>query len=228
MLTDAQSFPLPVPSLGYRVSGKEVEVPAPSAGWLLQSPVNPKPCGTFSWPTSKSPLSPFSMAAKSLLLPKPRGKRKHSKTTWSFSPLQNHMDLYLSTCFRASWFSHLLQSRMVYSFLPQNLVFLPLSLQNRMVLSLLHQSCLILSLLLQNLVVLSFSSSEPRGPLSIYFRTTWPSSFPLRTSWFSPSMAARPRFKSQCPSSFAAPFPTPPSQLHLPASPYSSSFTGLP
>ena len=85
-----------------------------------------------------------------------------------------------------------------------------LSLQNRMVLSSRHQSCLILSLLLQNLVVLSFPSSEPRGPLSIYFRTTWPSSFPLRTSWFSPSMAAVPRFKSQHPSSFAAPFPTPP------------------
>ena len=27
--------------------------------WLPQSPVNPKPCGTFSWPTSKSFL-PFS------------------------------------------------------------------------------------------------------------------------------------------------------------------------
>ena len=45
------------------------------------------------------------MTAKSLLLPKPRGKKKHSKTSWSsllsfrtawsFSPLQNHMDLYL-------------------------------------------------------------------------------------------------------------------------------------
>ena len=84
MPTDAQSFPLPLPSLGYRVSGKEVEVPAPSAGWLLQSPVNPKPCGTFSWPTSKSPFSPFFLA-KSLLLPKPRGKKKHSKTSWSSS-----------------------------------------------------------------------------------------------------------------------------------------------
>ena len=40
--------------------------------------------------------------------------------------LQNHRDLYLSTCFRTSWFSHLLQSRMVSSFLPQNLVVLPL------------------------------------------------------------------------------------------------------
>ena len=98
-----------------------------------------------------------------------------------------------------------------------------------MVLSSLHQSCLILSLLLQNLVVLSFPSSEPRGPLCIYFRTTWPSSFPLRTSWFllhfraawstlfspktlwsSPSVAAGPRFKFPHPSSFAAPFPTPP------------------
>ena len=66
-----------------------------------------------------------------------------------FTLLQNHMDLYLSTCFRASWFSHLLQSRVVYSFLPQNLVVLL-------------------------------------------------------------SMAAGPRFKSQCPSSFAAPFLTPP------------------
>ena len=65
------------------------------------------------------------MAAKSLLLPKLRGKKKHSKTTWfsllsfrtawSFSPLQNHMDLYLSTCFRVSWFSHLLQRRKVSS-----------------------------------------------------------------------------------------------------------------
>ena len=35
-----------------------------------------------------------------------------------------------------------------------------------------------------------YSPSEPRGPLS--------------------PMAAAPRFKSQCPSSFAAPFPTPP------------------
>ena len=86
---------------------------------------------------------------------------------------------------------------------------------------------MVLSTLLQNLVVL-FPISEPRGSLSFYFRTTWPSSFSLRTSWFllyfrdawSPiyfraawstlSMAAAPRFKSQCPSSLAAPFLTPP------------------
>ena len=56
---------------------------------------------------------------------------------------------------------------------------------------------------------LSFPS-EPRGTLLFYFRTTWPSSFSLRTSWFPLSMVAAPRFKSQRPSSFAAPFPTPP------------------
>ena len=73
-----------------------------------------------------------------------------------------------------------------------------------------------------------YSPSEPCGPFPhfrtawsssfplrtswppIYFRTVWSSSFPLRTAWSSPSMTAVPRFKSQCPSSFAAPFPTPP------------------
>ena len=83
-------------------------------------------------------LSLLFFLAKSLLLPKPRGKKKHSTTTWS---------------------------------------------------SLLS------------------------------FRTVWSSLFFSRTAWFSPfpsephgpprSMAATPRFKSQCPSSFAAPFPTP-------------------
>ena len=70
------------------------------------------------------------------------------------------MDLYLSTCFRTSWFSHLLQSRVVYSLF----------------------------------------TSEPRGLL---FSPPKPCGPP-------PSMAAAPRFKSQHPSSFAAPFPTPP------------------
>ena len=73
-----------------------------------------------------------------------------------------------------------------------------------------------------------YSFSEPCGPFP-HFRTAWSSSFPLRTSWFSLftsgpcgplftsephglllSMAAGPRFKSQHPSSFAAPFLTPP------------------
>ena len=69
------------------------------------------------------------------------------------------MDLYLSTCFRTSWFSHLLQSRVVYSFLQSRMVSSPFTL-------------------------------EPRGLFL--------------------SMAAGPRFKSQHPSSFAAPFLTPP------------------
>ena len=104
------------------------------AVWLLQSPVNPKPCGTFSWPTSKSPFSPFSMAAKSLLLPKPRGKKKkHSKTSWSS---------LLS--FRTVWYFHLLQNRVVYSLL-----------QSRMDSSLL-QSRVVYSFLLRSHVVYSF------------------------------------------------------------------------
>ena len=64
-----------------------------------------------------------------------------------------------------------------------------------------------------------YSPSEPCGPFP-HFRTVWSSLFFSRTAWFSPfpsephgpprSMAATPRFKSQCPSSFAAPFLTPP------------------
>ena len=82
--------------------------------------------------------------------------------------LQNHMALFLSpqnlvvpslsTCFRTSWFSHLLQSRVVYY-------------------------------LLQSRMVYSLFTSEPRG-------------LPL-------CMAAGPRYKSQCPYSFAAPVLTP-------------------
>ena len=86
--------------------------------WLLQSPVNPKPCGTFSWPPARV-LSPLFFPGKSLLLPKPHGP--------SYS-LQKH----------------------VVPFIP--------------------------------------------------FTTAWPS----------PSMAAAPGLKSQRPSSFAAPFQTPP------------------
>ena len=50
------------------------------------STVNPKPCGTYSWPISKSLFTPF-LPARSLLLPKSHGKRQHPKATWSwFSP----------------------------------------------------------------------------------------------------------------------------------------------
>ena len=138
------------------------------------------------------------MAAKSLLLPKPRGKKKHSKTSWSsllsfrtawsFSPLQNHMDLYLSACFRASWFSHLLQSCVVSS---------PFTLEPRGLL---------------------FPSPKPFGP-PYYYGAAWSLLSPPKpcgppyyfgAAWSLSSMAAGPRFKSQCPSSFAAPFLTPP------------------
>ena len=81
--------------------------------------------------------------------------------------------------------------------------------------------------LLQNLVVPPFTS-EPRGLFPIYFGAAWsPPSPPkpcgpphyygaawsllyFRAAWSSLSMAAGPRFKSQRPSSFAAPFLTPP------------------
>ena len=63
----------PLCSPEYCISGKvEVHgsgspsVPAPSAVLPPQSPVNPKPCGTFSWPTSKSPFTPFLPAASLL------------------------------------------------------------------------------------------------------------------------------------------------------------------
>ena len=51
--------------------------------------------------------------------------------------------------------------------------------------------------------------SEPRGSFSFYFRTMWPPMY-FRAAWSTLSMAAGPRFKSQRPSSFAAPFLTPP------------------
>ena len=63
--------------------------------------------------------------------------------------------------------------------------------------------------------------SEPRGTLLFYFRTTGTSIYLLaseprgspiyfRAAWSTLTMAAAPRFKSQRPSSFAAPFLTPP------------------
>ena len=63
------------------------------------------------------------------------------------------------------------------------------------------------------------STPKPHGPLYSPSELQGPSYslqnhvvlfIPFRTAWPSISMAATPRFKSQCPSSFAAPFPTPP------------------
>ena len=171
-----------MPSPGYRVSGKEVEVcDSGSRHHQLGGCCNLQLIQSHVAPSHGPParvLSPLFFPAKSLLLPKPRGKKKHSKTTRS----------------------SLLSFRTVWSFSP---------FQNRMVLSLLHQSCLILALFLspQNLVV-----------PSIYFRTAWSSLLtseprglllsPPKPCGPPPSMAAAPRFKSQHPSSFAAPFPT--------------------
>ena len=109
---------------------------------------------------------PFFFPSKSLLLPKPRGKKKHSKTSWSS---------LLS--FRTVWYFHLLQNRMVYSLLRSRVVYS--FLQSRVVYSFL-QSRMVSSFLPQNLVVLPLLWLPHLG------------------------------FKSQRPSSFAAPFLTPP------------------
>ena len=73
--------------------------------------------------------------------------------------------------------------------------------------------------LLQNLVGLLFPSEphglllsppKPCGPLHSPSEPRGPLSFPPNRMVLSLSLAATPRFKSQCLSSFAAPFPTPP------------------
>ena len=61
--------------------------------------------------------------------------------------------------------------------------------------------------LLQNRVVFYLFTLEPRGLLSSEPRG---SPIHFRAAWSLLPMAAGPRFKSQRPSSFAAPFPTPP------------------
>ena len=77
---------------------------------------------------------------------------------------------------------------------------------------------MVLSTLLQNRAVL-FPISEPRGPLplpseprgSLYLLQNRVAPYLLQNRVvFFLSMAAGPSFKSQCPSSFAAPFLTPP------------------
>ena len=126
---------------------------------------------------------------------------------------QNRVDLYLYTCFRTSWFSPFTSQPRGPPPFPSEPCGSPFSLQNRMVVSSLHQSCLILALFLspQNLVVLSSFTSEPHGPLSIYLlQNLVVLPFTSEPHGLLLSMAAGPRFKSQHPSSFAAPFPTPP------------------
>ena len=107
--------------------------------------------------------------------------------------LQNHMDLYLSTCFRASWFSpftseprgspHLLQSHMVSS---------PFTLELRGLL---------------------FPSPKPFGPPYYY-----------GAAWSPPYLLWSRVVSSFLPQNLVVLL----RQLYLPASPYSSSFSGLP
>ena len=121
-----------MPSPGYRVSGKEVEVhDSGSRHHQLCGCCNLQLIQSHAAPSHGPParvLPPLFFPAKSLLLPKPHGKKKHPQTTWS-SPIHS---------FRTGWSS--------------------------------------------------LFTSGPRGPLC---------------------RAAAPSFKSQHPSSFAAPFPTP-------------------
>ena len=63
--------------------------------------------------------------------------------------------------------------------------------------------------LLQSRMVSSPFTLEPRGLLSPSPKPCGPPYY-FEAAWSLPSMAAGPRFKSQCPSSFAAPFLTPP------------------
>ena len=99
-----------MPSPGYRVSGKEVEVcDSGSRHHQLCGCRNLQPIQRYEAPSHGPParvLSPLFFPAKSLLLPKPHGKKKHSKTSWSsllsfrtvwsFSPFQNRVVLFLS------------------------------------------------------------------------------------------------------------------------------------
>ena len=61
----------------------------------------------------------------------------------------------------------------------------------------------------QNLVVLSSSLQNRVAPYLLQNHVVFPP-FYFRATWSALSMAAGPRFKSQHPSSFAAPFLTPP------------------
>ena len=102
-----------MPSLGYCVSGKEVEVhDSGSRHHQLCGCCDLQLIQSHAAPSQGPParvLPPLFFPAKSLLLPKPRGKKEHSKTTW-FS--------FLSS--KTAWSSlySLCQSCMILSLLP--------------------------------------------------------------------------------------------------------------
>ena len=95
---------------------------------------------------------PFS-SRQSLLLPKPRGKKQHSKTTWS--SLLSFRTVWSFAHFRTSWFSLFLLLRTSW--------FLLFLLQNHVAPYVL-QSCMVYSLLQSRVVYSSFP-----------FRTVWSS-----------------------------------------------------
>ena len=81
-----------MPSPGYRISGKEVEVRGTgSRHHQLCGCCNLQLIQNHGAPSHGPPagvLSPLFFPAKSLLLPKPPDEKKHSKTTWS-SPIHS-------------------------------------------------------------------------------------------------------------------------------------------
>ena len=112
-----------MPSPGYRVSGKEVEVrDSGSRLYQLCGCCNLQLIQSHVAPSHGPParvLPPLFFLAESLLLPKPCDKKKHSKTSWSsllsfrtmwsFSPFQNLVVLLFY--FRTTWtFIYLLAS----------------------------------------------------------------------------------------------------------------------
>ena len=134
-----------MPSPGYRISGKEVEIcDSGSRHHQLCGCCNLQLIQSHVAPSHGPPArvrSPLFFLAKSLLLPKSRGKKKHSKTSWSsllsfrtawsfFSTSEPHgpLSIYLLQNLMVHSF---LQGRMVSSFLPQNLLVLPTTLEPR-------------------------------------------------------------------------------------------------
>ena len=104
-----------------------------------------------------------------------------------FTLLQNRVVLFPTSEPHGPLFIYLLQSLVVHSFLQGRMVSSPFTLGPRGLL---------------------FPSPKPFGP-PYYFGAAW-SLLYSRAAWSPLSMAAGPRFKSQRPSSFAAPFLTPP------------------
>ena len=106
----------PFPSLRYHISGKGVEVCGSGSRHhqlccccdlqLIQSPVVPS-----HGPPARI-LSPLFFQAKSLLLPKPCGKREHPKATWS--PLCQSCVVFSPFSTKAEW-SSLLSSKTAWS-----------------------------------------------------------------------------------------------------------------